>query len=283
MAKKPTYRCENLVSVTVLNWAKHNPRSDIKRPTWFSLSNSLIEDDEFFDFSHAEFKVWIYILSKTSQKQSSSVELRFDAAKRKANLKPKEILSALHKLSKLGHIKFEDLTDTLRSCDEDVTETSRGRHATNRQTDKTIQDKQTVAEASGDATHPSGSPTPPRSLTNPEGSSPTALTWRAYKASYEARWGNAPPWNAKMAGQFKSLVARIPSEDAPEVARFFLTHNDRFYVKSMHPVGLLLRDAEKIYTEWKTNRKLTESEVRSAESSDHYLEQMRRLGAVNAQ
>lgn len=121
---------------------------------------------------------------------------------------------------------------------------------------------------------------PPRELVSPDGSSPTAITWRSYKAAYERRWGNAPPWNAKTAGQLKSFVARIPSQDAPTVAEFYLTHNDRYYVKAMHPVGLLLRDAEKLYTEWKTNRKVTDQEAKSAESGDHYREQMKRLGVT---
>lgn len=123
--------------------------------------------------------------------------------------------------------------------------------------------------------------TTPKEITKPDGPSPTAVTWRAYKAAYEKRWGNAPPWNAKMAGQFRSFVSRVPREDAPSVAQFYLTHNDRYYVKSMHPVGLLLRDAEKLYTEWKTNRKVTDNEARSAESGDHYREQMKRLGVTN--
>lgn len=121
---------------------------------------------------------------------------------------------------------------------------------------------------------------PPKVLVSPEGPTATAITWRAYKAAYESRWKNAPPWNAKTAGQLKHFIARVPAEDAPEVARFYLTHNDRYYVKALHPVGLLLRDAEKLFTEWKTNRKVTDKEAQSAESADHYREQMKRLGVT---
>ena len=49
----------------------------------------------------------------------------------------------------------------------------------------------------------------------------------------------------------------MPSEEAPHIATFYLGHNDAFYLRSAHSVGIMLRDAEKLRTEWQTGRKVT--------------------------
>ncbi len=112
---------------------------------------------------------------------------------------------------------------------------------------------------------------------SPDGVTPTALTWRAYRDAFEKKYGSKPPWNAKIAGQLKQLVARIPAIAAPEVAAFYLTHPGARYVGAMHPVGLLLFDAEKLYTEWQTGRTVTGTGARQAEKFGHAADQIRRI------
>jgi hypothetical protein len=106
-----------------------------------------------------------------------------------------------------------------------------------------------------------GSTSPPAGA-DPDGPSPTALTWRAYRDEFAHRYGKAPPWNAKTAGQLRQFVSRIPASEAPEVAAFYLRHNGYQYANNMHPVGLLLRDAEKIRTEWATRTVITSAAAR---------------------
>ena len=101
-------------SVKILKWEKHQ-RKDVKRPTWFALDNSLVEDDEFFKFNHGEFKTWIYLLSKASKKQHNDIEVDLEAAERKSKIDPKDFKAALVKLKSLGIIEFH------------VTRASRGR------------------------------------------------------------------------------------------------------------------------------------------------------------
>jgi hypothetical protein len=110
-----------------------------------------------------------------------------------------------------------------------------------------------------------------------KGPSPTAVVWRAYKAAYEGRYHAAPPWNAKTAGMLRSFTTRVPLEEAPDVAAHYVSHNDRYYVQAMHPVGFLLRDAEKLRTEWFTGRKVTSETARQAERQDYTRDQMDRI------
>lgn len=94
---------------------------------------------------------------------------------------------------------------------------------------------------------------------------PTSKTWDAYASAYGARYGATPVRNAQVNGQLSQLVARIGAEEAPAVAAFFLTHNNLLYVRAMHPVPLLLRDCEKLRTEWATNRRVTSAQATAAD------------------
>lgn len=107
--------------------------------------------------------------------------------------------------------------------------------------------------------------------------SPTALVWRAYKAAYQLRYKSPATWNAKVAGQVKHFVTRVPVIEAPEIAAFYLQHNGTRYVASGHSVGNLLLDAEKIRMEWLTGRKVTSQDARNAEASDSLKNQVERL------
>lgn len=80
----------------------------------------------------------------------------------------------------------------------------------------------------------------------------TNSTWEAYATAYFNRYGTEPVRNATVNGQLASLVRRLGDKAAPAVAAFYVSHSENFYVRQMHPVGLLLKDAEALHTQWKT-------------------------------
>jgi hypothetical protein len=102
------------------------------------------------------------------------------------------------------------------------------------------------------------------------------LTWDSYAAAYSARYRVPPVSNAKVNTNIAQLVKRLGNE-APAVAAFYLTHNEPFYVKKRHAIGLLLNDAEGLRTQWKTGTKATSLEARSAEKVDAVTEQLKRI------
>jgi hypothetical protein len=113
--------------------------------------------------------------------------------------------------------------------------------------------------------------TEPNNKDSPGGSnsSPTTDVWRSYKNAYELRYGrDSATWNAKVGGQLSHFITRVPKNEAPLIAEFYLKHNGSYYVQSGHPVGLLVRDAEKLRTEWLTGRKITFVGARKAETYD---------------
>ena len=93
----------------------------------------------------------------------------------------------------------------------------------------------------------------------------TAATWDAYSDAYRIRYAVDPVRNAKVNGQLAQLVQRLGADEAPGVAGFFVGHQRLEYVRAMHPVDLLLRDAEALRTSWATGRQVTATQAQMAD------------------
>lgn len=85
----------------------------------------------------------------------------------------------------------------------------------------------------------------------------TIETREAYKTAYRQRWGADPLLGKTENGKLATFVDAVGIELAPLVAAFYVTHNQALYVAAKHPLNLLVRDAAKIHTEWKTGRQTT--------------------------
>ncbi|MCR4297476.1 MAG: DUF1376 domain-containing protein [Gallionella sp.] len=95
----------------------------------------------------------------------------------------------------------------------------------------------------------------------------TGETWTAYSSAYEERYHVLPMRNAKVNGMLARFCERIPLDEAPGVAAFFVRSNRGLYVNSRHAVDLLLRDAEGLRTEWATGHHGTETEAHQADKT----------------
>ena len=90
-------------------------------------------------------------------------------------------------------------------------------------------------------------------------------TWHGYGLAYAERYGTPPVRNAKINANVKAFCQRVPEAEAPGIAAFFVRHNLAFYVQKGHAFGLLLADAEKLRTEWVTQKTITQTEARQAD------------------
>lgn len=122
------------ITITVIKWEKYNPRKDIKHPTWFALSNRLLEDPDLFDFDPLEFKAYLYILCQASQKNQPNVTVNFAHAERVSNVSKKWIFAACDKLVKIGVLSIDE--DPRTQSERARTESVRDRQ-TDRQTNTT--------------------------------------------------------------------------------------------------------------------------------------------------
>lgn len=92
-------------------------------------------------------------------------------------------------------------------------------------------------------------------------------TWGEYVLAYQDRYGVPPVRNPKVSSQVKQFCQRVSAIEAPAIAAFYVTHNAGFYVSNGHSVGLLLKDAEKLRTEWATNQTVTQSQARQVDAT----------------
>ncbi|MFL9904658.1 hypothetical protein PQR71_42135 [Paraburkholderia fungorum] len=96
---------------------------------------------------------------------------------------------------------------------------------------------------------------------------PTSETWGAYATAYEARYSTQPVRNATVNGQMANFVKRLGIEEAPAVAAWYVSHNNRYYVQVCHSVAAMTKDAEKLRTEWVRRRQVTAAEAQQADKT----------------
>ena len=109
----------------------------------------------------------------------------------------------------------------------------------------------------------------PGELRYPGPDTKTHKTWIAYAIAYEGKYGSWPIWNQTVAGQVSSFIKRVGEELAPRIAVHYVRRvSEEFHVKNMHPVRLLLQDAEKWATQCQTGQTMTSTRARQADQQD---------------
>ena len=130
------------------------------------------------------------------------------------------------------------------------------------------------------SSYPSPSPSkkehPARDVANakprPNARGLTNETWAAYASAYFDCYGTQPVRNASVNGMMAKIIRKLGADEAPQVAAFFITHPNRWYIEKGHSVQCLLNDAEKLRTEWATGRKVTSTGARQADRSSSNAE-----------
>jgi hypothetical protein len=126
----------------------------------------------------------------------------------------------------------------------------------------------TLIEPSGEPSFPAGLSAPPAKVdAETELQAACRATWAAYAKAYAVRHGATPVRNAKVNANVKQLVQRLGHSEAPLVAAWFLSVNERFVVQGMHDLGQLLQRCEAYRTQWVTGRQVTETSARQADQT----------------
>jgi hypothetical protein len=90
--------------------------------------------------------------------------------------------------------------------------------------------------------------------------------WEAYKDAYILRYGVEPTRNITVNAQISQIAKRLGT-DSIEVVKFYLKHNESFYVKNLHAIGHCLSNSESLHTQWKRNQPITSNMVRQLDKS----------------
>lgn len=94
----------------------------------------------------------------------------------------------------------------------------------------------------------------PKKKTDP--TTPGSVIFQAYADSYQQVYGKPPVRNHRVNSLCKQ-VHQLLGADGPAVAAYYPTTRNRLYVASGHSLQLLVRDAEKLQTEWDTGDQMT--------------------------
>jgi hypothetical protein len=97
---------------------------------------------------------------------------------------------------------------------------------------------------------------------------PGSKIWEAYSKAFESRYQVSPVRNAKTNSQCTQLAQRL-GEDALEVVKFYLSHNDTWYVKRQHDLGSMLQAAESMHSQWQRGQQVTTLSARSVERTQN--------------
>lgn len=95
--------------------------------------------------------------------------------------------------------------------------------------------------------------------------------WESYKSAYFQRYKVEPVRNAKVNSNISQIAKRLGVE-AIDVVKFYLTHNDSFYLKNLHAVSLCLKDCESLRTQMVRGRAVTTNDVRNFEKQQNTFE-----------
>lgn len=88
--------------------------------------------------------------------------------------------------------------------------------------------------------------------------------WEEYRAAFYERYGIDPTRNGKVNANISQLGERL-GVGAVAVVRFYVNHNDQFYIKNTHSIAFCLRDAESLMVQWQKGRALTGSDAKNLE------------------
>lgn len=231
---------EQMLEIEISGWEKYNPRYRESKTTWLRLSNTIFEDGDFFGLSLEEKLVWFYLLCQVSKGQTGSIRVNISMAASLLQVTHKAVADAIERLNDIGYLNVKNKDDTRATQGRTTTNE---RDATNETNERTLSTTPRKRVASG---------TDKISRVSKSGE-----VWDALCQAYVGRYGVQPARSAKMNSQLCQFVDQVGVEDAPDIARFFLMHNDKFYIQRQHDAGLLARDAQALRTQWLTGRKVT--------------------------
>jgi hypothetical protein len=96
-----------------------------------------------------------------------------------------------------------------------------------------------------------------------------SAVWNSYSEGFERRYGTKPKRNAKQSSLACQLRERLGDADAAEVARYYPSTSNSYHAARGHTLALLVADAEKVWTEWRTGRQITQAGSREQDRLRH--------------
>lgn len=250
---RTTGDCLEILTIEIINWEKHNPKRDQKSYTWLRLNNDICTDPELFGLDPEQKFCWIEILCQASRKNNGTITVNLNQISDVTKV-------SIIKISKL--IQFLQLKPIIKVHDRALPQTA---VTTTPTYERDVRHETNATNVRDERISPKR-----KCVREPADKTLGSKIWDEYAEAYEGRYGTPPVRNAAVNSKCTQLAKRL-GEDAPAVARFFVSHNRQFYVLKSHPIGMLLADAEGLHTEWVKGKQTTNTEARAAENKQQIV------------
>ena len=241
------------VELELIHFEKYVKRADLKAPKWFVLENDITTHPDFFEMTGNEFTAFIHIAAICSKVNSNVVRINTQHAAHLLRITTEEVLSSIQKLEG-KRFRVRDLYGSVRIPDKNVRV-----------------DKIKLEEIKLKETRRKESKVNKNNTSSEVEKKINSEIWESYKDAYSRRYGVDPIRNASVNAQVSQLRKRIGA-DAVTLVKFYLTHNDGFYLKRTHSLGLCLKDCESLMTQMQRGVAITATKVREFEKHQVYDE-----------
>lgn len=248
----------SFIEIELVQWDKHQPRKDIKHPTWFAVNNRIMEDPKLFGLTDAEWKALFYIFAQASQQNSAKVKIYTAHAAGVCQVLAETIRTAVEKLADVGVVvtsvprtraggskrsRVRERTDHVRECTDRVHDTTLQDTTLHNKQDRTVQD---IAAA-------------------PAGGAHEFIA--AYCERFKERWGVNPPIQGKDAGILKQLAKGMSLDRFKDLLDAFFQMPDAWIVKGKHTVAMFHMKLNEIVVYADAGKFTTSREAQQADNT----------------
>lgn len=258
-----------IIELEILGWEKYQFHNGKRSYDWFRVSAFMLDDPQIDQLTPPQFKVWMGLLCRCAKFRQGTIKIDT----RSFTVRTRSVQDTITRLEQLQILRVISTTpNRIERRVDRVDRIDRNRLPTGGKTPpplvaeapplpvKTEQDLRKKPE-------PSNQPDPGTG----------SVVWEAYREAYNLRYKTDPVRNAMVNASIKQIVARIGIEEAAHVVRFFVTHEDSFYKRKLHAIGLCLQNIEALRTQWATGRAVTDTGVRREAKGDYWKLQRERI------
>jgi len=232
-----------------MNWDKHNS-SKKKGHHSILISTRFLNDAKVRSLTPVSRLLFLSCLLLAGESNQSEFEVTHESLVFQSGVKSESLQSQLDQMTSLQLVTYEEIQIPSR-----IEENRREKNRTEKNVPIVLKPK-------------------PKIENNPE---VNRAAWNAYRDAYMKRWRQEPIRDSKNNSAIATIVKRVGGELAPEILKFFVGHNDGFYIKSTHALGLALKDIETLRTQFLNGKPITMGDVRKFEAKDHYRDQLARI------
>lgn len=240
-----------IYKVKINNWQKYNAKHNTKYKA-FLLHSGFFSDQKISNLKQMEVQLFIYLMCVRAESSANEFEIHAKCLPRAFRMGEESLANALSRLQSFQLVSFEILNSLSNRIEKKEREKK----------EREVQAPQVLV---------------PEIVDQPTKQKPdTELNrkiWDAYRQAFVGRHKVEPVRNAKANAQISQLGKRLGTE-AVLVAKFYVMHNDSFYLKTQHSLDGLLANAESLRTQMLKGTAVTSTMVREFEKNNAVREKL---------